>query len=343
MRSKRTLPAILSGLALLALSVSRAQADDITIAQQYGISYLPFTIMKERNLLVERGKAMGVAITPHWLSFTGGAPMNEALISGNLDIASGGVAPMLLIWDRTRSSMGVRGLAALESMPLYLNTSDPAVKTIADFTDKDRIALPAAKVSIQAIVLEMAAVKAFGPSGADKLNGLTVSMAHPDGMSSMVNGTAGITGHFTAPPYQYQELERPNIHRVLNSYDVVGGPHTFNLAWTTKKFVEGKPKLAKAFLAALDDAETFIHEHPAEAAKIWVASEKSKLSPEAVEKMIRDPEVEWTMAPKRMLEFGAFMQRTGLIRQAPTSITDIFFPGDPKVFESAGGGGVGTH
>jgi NitT/TauT family transport system substrate-binding protein len=336
MRSRRTLPVILSGLALFAL-ILPATADDVTIAQQYGISYLPLTIMKERGLLLIRGKADGITIAPHWLSFTGGAPMNEALISGNLDIATGGVAPMLLIWDRTRTSMGVRGLAALESMPLYLNSIDPAVKTLKDFTDKDRIALPAAKVSIQAIVLQMGAAQTFGQADAEKLNGLTVSMAHPDGMSSMMNGTAGITAHFTSPPYQYQELQSPKVHRVLNSYDVLGGPHTFNVAWATKKFVEGKPKLAKAFLAALQDAEQFIRENPAEAARIWIASEKSTLSADAVEKMIRDPENEWTMAPKRILEFGAFMQRTGLIHQTPAAVTDVFFPGDPAVTGPEGG------
>jgi NitT/TauT family transport system substrate-binding protein len=339
----RAVPVVLAALAMLSIAGQQTRADDISIAQQYGISYLPLIVMKERDLLVARGKADGIAITPHWLSFTGGAPMNEALISGNLDIASGGVAPMLLIWDRTKSSMGVRALAALESLPLYLTSTNPAIKTLKDFKASDRIALPAAKVSIQAIVLAMGAAQALGPDGVEKLNNLTVSMAHPDGMSSMMNGTAGITAHFTSPPYQYQELEDPKVHRVLNSYDVLGGPHTFNVAWASKKFVEGKPKLVKAFLGALEDAEAFIHDQPAEAAKIYVASEKSTLSAAAIEKMIRDPEVNWTMRPQRILEFGTFMQSNGLIRKAPTSVADVFFPGNANVLGAAGGDNAGKQ
>jgi NitT/TauT family transport system substrate-binding protein len=36
------------------------------------------------------------------------------------------------------------------------------VKTIADFSDKDRIALPAVTVSVQARILQMAAAKQWG-------------------------------------------------------------------------------------------------------------------------------------------------------------------------------------
>ncbi len=88
--------------------------------------------------------------------------MNEALISGNLDFASGGVGPLVTIWARTQNNIKVKGIAALNSMPLYLNTINPNVKTIKDFTEKDRIALPAVRVSIQAVILQMAAEKAFG-------------------------------------------------------------------------------------------------------------------------------------------------------------------------------------
>ncbi len=73
--------------------------------------------------------------------------MNDAIISGNLDFASGGVGPLLTIWGKTRTNLGVKGVAALNSMPLYLNTINPNVKTIKDFTDKDRIALPAVQES----------------------------------------------------------------------------------------------------------------------------------------------------------------------------------------------------
>ncbi|MDQ2804532.1 MAG: ABC transporter substrate-binding protein [Pseudomonadota bacterium] len=312
------------GLAFAALSP--AHALDVRIAQQYGISYLPLTIMRAHNLLQAHGKQLGVDITPKWLSFTGGAPMNEALISNNLDFASGGVSPMLIIWDRTRSNLGVKAVASLNAMPLYLNTTDANVHIVKDFTAKDRIALPGARVSIQAIILQMAAVQAFGPDGANKLDGLTVSMSHPDGYAALINGTAGITAHFTSAPYMYEELAHPNVHRVLSSYDVLGGPHTFNVVWATQRFATANPKVMTAFTDALTEAMAFITQHPKEAAQIWIADEKSSLSLADAEKMIRDPENEWTLTPRKIGVFGAFMAKEGLLKQAPAAWTDVFFP-----------------
>ena len=142
----------------------------VRIAKQYGISYLPLTIMQEQKLLEAEGKKLGLDLGTEWVRFTGGPPMNEALISGNLDFASGGVSPLVTIWARTKNNLKVKGICALNSMPLYLNSINPNVKTIKDFTEKDRIALPAVRVSLQAVILQMAAEKVFGAGHEHKLD-----------------------------------------------------------------------------------------------------------------------------------------------------------------------------
>jgi NitT/TauT family transport system substrate-binding protein len=180
--------------------------------------------------------------------------MNDALLSGGLQVASGGIGPLITIWSRTKGNLDVKGMASLNSMPLLLNTRNPNVKSIKDFTDKDRIALPAVKVSVQAVTLQMAAEKAFGEGQQGKLDPLTVSMSHPDGQTALLSGRSEITAHFSSPPFQYQQLEKPGIHTVLNSFEVLGGPTTFNVIWTTSKFRNENPKLYDAFLKALDEA-----------------------------------------------------------------------------------------
>ena len=158
------------------------ETKELRIAKQFGISYLPITVLEERKLIEKHAKAAGLGdIKVEWSRLSAGAPMNDALISGNLDLASGGVGPLVTIWARTKGNMNVKGVSAINSMPLYLNTINPAVKTIKDFTDNDRIALPAVKVSIQAVTLQMAAEKLLGKH--DALDRLTVSMSHPDGMA----------------------------------------------------------------------------------------------------------------------------------------------------------------
>jgi len=317
--------AALAAVALLSgASTGHADPRVVRIAKQYGISYLPLTVMQEKKLLESEGKKLGLDLSTEWVRFTGGPPMNEALVSGNLDFASGGVGPLVTIWARTQKNMKVKGIAALNAMPLYLNTINPAVKTIKDFTEKDRIALPAVRVSIQAVILQMAAEKAFGQGQEHKLDALTVSLSHPDGLAQMMSGKSEITAHLTSAPYQYEELEDKRVHRVLNSYDVLGGPHTFNVVYGSAKLYEGEPKLVKAFLAALGEAMKEIKADPHAAAELWVKADKSKLPVAQAEKIIRDPENQWTMTPLRTMAFADYMARVKMVPQKPSSWKDMF-------------------
>lgn len=193
-----------------------AETKTVRIAKQFGISYLPITIMESEKLLEKHAKAAGLDVQPQWIQFTSGAPMNDAIISGNLDLASGGVGPMITIWGKTRGSYGVKGIAALNAMPLYLVSVNPKVKSIADLSDADRIALPAIKTSIQALTLQMAAEKAFGAGQQYKLDALTVSMGHPDAQAAMLGEKSGINAHFGSAPFMYQELNDPRAHKIFD-------------------------------------------------------------------------------------------------------------------------------
>ena len=305
---------------------AEAQVKTVRLAKQFGISYLPLTIMEDKKLLEEQAQKLGVEVRTEWLQLSAGSPMNEALISGNLDFASGGVGPLLTIWSRTRANLKVKGVAAINSMPIWLTTINPDVKTIKDFTEKDRIALPAVKVSIQAVTLQMAAELAFGPGQHGRLDTLTVSMSHPDGMAAMMSGRSEVTGHFTSAPFQYQELADPRVRKVVDSYDVLGGPHTFNVVWASTRFRDENPKIVEAFVAALDEAVKFINANRKEAAEIWVRAENSRMPAAEAERIIRLPENEWTMTPKKVMAYADFMSRNGLIPARPESWKDLFFP-----------------
>ena len=309
-----------------AVSTAAAQAEPrvVRIATQYGISYLPLTIMAEKHLLEAEGKKLGLDLSTEWVRFTGGPPMNEALISGNLDFASGGVGPMVTIWARTQQNLKVKGICAINSMPLYLNTINPNVKTIKDFTEKDRIALPAVRVSMQAVILQMAAEKTFGQGQEHKLDPWTVSLSHPDGLAQMMSGKSEITGHFTSAPFMYTELADSRVHRVLNSYDVFGGPHTFNVVWATAKLYEGEPKVVQTFLVGLRTAMKEITDAPAGSAALWVKADKSKLSPAEAEKIIRDKENKWTLTPEKTMLVADYMGRAKMIPVAPKTWKDMF-------------------
>jgi NitT/TauT family transport system substrate-binding protein len=303
-----------------------AEVSTVRLAKQFGISYLPLTVMQEEKLLEKQAKAAGLDLTTEWLRFTGGSGMNEALLSGNLDFAAGGVGPALTIWGKTQKNLKVKGVAALNAMPLYLVTTNPDVKTIKDFTEKDKIALPTVKTSIQAVTLQMAAEKAFGEGQQGKLDSLTVSMGHPDALTAMLGGGSEITAHFGSSPFQEIELKNPKAHKVLDSYDVLGGPHTFNIVWASSKFADANPTVMKVFVAALTESMERIKSDPDGVAALWLKAENVKMSQEDAVAIIKSPQNEWTTTPKKMLSYLDYMNRAGLVAAKTGDWRDLFFP-----------------
>jgi NitT/TauT family transport system substrate-binding protein len=314
---------------LAAPGVARAQSEirEVRIAKQFGISYLPLMVMEDLQLLEKHAKAAGLGdVKTNWLQFAGGAPINDALISGNLEFAGGGVGPMIVLWARTKGSLNVKGVASINSLPLYLNTVNPNVKTIADFTDKDRIGLPAVRVSIQAITLQMACEKQFGMGQHAKLDNITVSMSHPDAMNAMMSGKSEITAHFGSPPFQNQQLQDPKVKRVLSSYEVLGGPSSFNFMWTTEKVRTQSPRTYAAFKVALEEALSIINADKNRAADIYMKMEKGAPSKDFVMQLLNDPAHEFTAVPKNTFKYAEFMHRTGTVKEKPADWKDMFFP-----------------
>lgn len=318
--------ALAASLAASAATVARAEASTVRIAQQFGITYLPLMYMEHEKLLEKHAKQQGMGdVTVEWVQFGSGTGMNDALLSGQLDFASGGISPFITLWSKTRDNLDVRGVCAMNNMPLYLNTRDPNVKSLRDFTAKDKIALPAIKVSFQAVNLQMAAAKAFGEDHYNQLDPLTVSMKHPDGMAALVSGNE-VTAHFTAPPFQYQELDHPGIHKVLDTYSIVGGPHTFTVVWASGKWRQQNPGLYKAFLAAFNEAIDAINRDKTKAADNYIAWAKYKGSRDLVLKVLNDPLVTFTTTPSRIGTYADFMHKIGSLKLKPRSWKDMFFP-----------------
>jgi NitT/TauT family transport system substrate-binding protein len=62
---------------------------------------------------------------------------------------------------------------------------------------------------------------------------------------------------------------------------------------------------------------------PGKAAEIYLAAEKTNLSPVQVEEAIRGQT--FTIEPRGMRSFANFLAGTGAIKQAPESWRDMFF------------------
>jgi NitT/TauT family transport system substrate-binding protein len=327
---KRSIRAILlaAALAAPAFPIAASAETEIRIARQFSMGYLQFNVMEHEKLLEKHAAAFGVKdLKITWATFNGPDAMNNALISDSVDIVAGGVPGLLTLWNRTRGTANeVKGISALSSQPFLLNTRSDTIKSIADLKDSDRIAVPAVKVSVQAVTLQMAAAKLFGEKNFGKLDPLTVSMSPPDATIALLSGSNEINCVFGVPPFQQQQLEKPGIRTILNSYDVMDGPHTFTVAWTTARFREKNPALYKALVAALKEATDIVDKDRQKAAGYWIEDVKSKMPLDKVTAVISGPQVKWTMAPQNAMRYATFMASVGSLKEAPKSWKDLFFP-----------------
>lgn len=313
-------------LTCLALSPFAVHAEgSISIAQQFGIGYLILDVVRDQQLIEKHGKDQGIDINVDWRTISGATGMNEALLSGALDVASAGVPPMLTVWDRTRGRQNVKAIASLGSMPNYLLSNNPAVNKISDLSEKDRIAVPAAGVGFQSRTLQIETAKLYGNSEYKRFDTITVSLPHPDASAALIAGGSEISAHFSSPPFQYQALEHANVHKILSSYDVLGGPATFNVLYTTQKFHDENPKTYRAFYDALAEASQIVKANKAAAAETYIRVEKSRLSPELVRKIVEDPEIDFTITPQRTYVYADQLHQLGILKNRADSWQDYFF------------------
>jgi NitT/TauT family transport system substrate-binding protein len=321
--------AVVLALTLLAFSTAaRAEVGEVRFVRQLGLGYLQIYLMEEMKLVEKHAAALGhPGLKASYRPVGSPTAMNDMLLSGGADMVAAGFPPFVTIWDKTRGTLNVKNIAALNCQPLLLNTNNPAVKSIRDFSDKDRIALPAVKVSTQATFLQMIAEKLYGVGQHERFDHLTVGLAHPEASAALIGGKSEITAHFASTPLQYQQLQNPQIRRVASSYDATDGPATTTNVWALSRFHDANPKTVRAILLALEEATAFIKAKPAEAAQIYIRLDNIRLAPDFVEKLIVDPEMVWELAPRNTVKIVAFMHRVGKIKNNPESWKDMFFAG----------------
>lgn len=325
------------GLLLATIAVpATAELSEISVAQQYGVSFLPLMVM-ERDKLVERhARAEGLGeVKVNWVSVAGPSVMNDGVVSGAIQFIAVGAPSLITLWDKTKGNVQVKGVSAMTTYPLYLNVRNPNVKSIKDFTDKDKIAVPSIKVSTQAIMLQMESAKVFGDANYAKLDPFTVGLSHPDGLLALTNNTGGVDAHFTTSPFHEQEIKLPGVRTLMTSYEILGGPATAVVIAASTKFRDANPKLYQAFYDALSEAISAINLDKRAAAKIYLQQAKdTKNTAEDIYAMISAPDYAYTLTPQKVGKTADFMYKIGTIKTRPGSWKDLFFaevhnlPGD---------------
>src|SRR3954470_12218045 len=196
-----------AALLLASTAAGRAELSEISIAQQFGVSFLPLMLMERDGLIEKHAKAAGVEVKTNWQKVAGPSVINDGLLSGNVHFGAVGAPSLVTLWWRTKANAGVKGVAAMTSYPLYFVTRNAELQSLKDLSGKDKIAVPSVKISTQAIMLQMAAAELFGQQNYQKFDELTVSLAHPDALLALMNNTGGVNAHFSTSPFYEQEMK----------------------------------------------------------------------------------------------------------------------------------------
>ena len=242
--------------ALLAAASARADVPEVRIARQFSMGYLQFNVIEHEKLIQKHAALLGIPeVKVSAFRFNGPASMNDALLSDTVDIVGGSPHGMFTLWAKTQGTkQEVRAITALVTLPFFITSNDPEIKTIADLGKCKKIPVPSVRVSSPAVSVQMAAAQLYGIKEYARFDTATVTMSPADATVALLTGVGDVNCTLALPPFLQQQLERPNIHTVASSFDLMGGPNTYTLAYTSAKFRDRNPKLYQAVYNALIEA-----------------------------------------------------------------------------------------
>jgi len=306
-----------------------AETKEVRFAQLYSLTYLPAYIVYEEKLIEKHAVRLGIPAPLVTISkLSSGPAANDALISGSVDIAMGGITVLLTLWDKTQGTMNVRGIATMVDSPIFLMTVDPRIKALKDYGEGDRIAVSAVKVTMQALFLNLSAAREWGWDARFKLDPLAVSMSHPMSIQALRTGKMEVKNYAAIVPYNYEVIAASNARQLMTSYEVLGGAHSLSAIWASETWVKANPKTYQATLAAFEEATERIATDLEAAARTYSKWEGSTLPIADLARIIGTPsEITFSVTPNRTLMVAETMHKIGLLKTKPATWTDYFHAG----------------
>src|SRR3981189_1412923 len=224
---RQAVATVAGGVSLLAApAIVRAQVPlKVTFVQQRGLLYIPVDIMVSGGLLQKEATKLGLGkIEATTTALSGPGPILDAILSGAADYGTAALPSLLRLWEKTRNTANeVKAVGTMSNGAMTLYTINPNIKSLADFTDQDRIAVPTVKISFNAMMLQMAAEQLWNDP--HRLDHLTVPLGHPDAVTALSAGygKATITAHIAVQPFTDRGLQPPGPHIITDTPEASRG------------------------------------------------------------------------------------------------------------------------
>lgn len=259
----RTLSGIASALAAFAIaalaSVSQASAQE-TINFGTQPATMPIYIARAAGLLDPVEKKHNVKI--EFRSFSYGAPENQALAAGELQIASAGMGPAIVAAARLPAKL--LAITILEQTAILVPI-DSDIKTVADLRDKN-IAYPG-KGSQQYPLL----IKALADAGM-KVTDVNLFKTKGSDVPTLL-GNKSVDAGITWDPHVSKALAAGNTRVLIKAEKILpikAGHYIGNGLYAREDFIAKHPELVQDIVTATVKAIDLILKEPDKAVDMWV-------------------------------------------------------------------------
>lgn len=288
-----------------------SKKDTITVSYQYGVAYLPIQLVKDLNL-IEKYYTGSTQI--EWVILNSGQAVNEGFVSGDIDIAAQGVAPVV-----TGIVKGVdyKIFSGISSQPVKLMTNQEGVDGLKDIAKDSKIAMGSLG-SMQHIILAMACEEEFGDAHA--MDEMIMPLSHPDAMNSILTGS--VEYHVATPPYLFMEEENENIYEVGAVSEAWPQGSSFVVGVASADCINAHPELYEAFVLALSEAIDYINDHPEDVAARYC--EEQGVSQETLLEYLNNPGCIYEIQTHGVMELADFMIRNGFVEGNCPSEDEVF-------------------
>ncbi len=268
--------------------------------------YAPLLLMQRRRLLERRVPDLAV----EWKVIPTQEAVYQALALGGLDVATGSAVAFLLAGEH---GLRARVVAGVSELPLGLVGSRAEARSLRDLGSDDRIAVPA-RGGLEHVLLRMAALRELGDWRS--LDPLVVPRAHPEAFTALL-ARRDVTAHVAESPFLDDELETPGLHRLVDGSEVMGGPTSTVVAFSTTALYERHDALFAAFRDVLREATELATREPAEVAALLAEGDGYPMSAASVARYLGRGGLVFSTRVPGLARLAAFMEYSGQLTKAP--------------------------
>lgn len=292
-------------------NLQNSKKEKLVIAYQYGMAYAPFVVMKEQNLIEKYYPNVDI----EWQVLNSGSAINEAMISGKIDVAAIGAPPFI---TGVSKDIPYKMFTGLSGQPNGLITNNPNLNSLSDFTSDNKIALVNFGC-VQHLLLAMASEKEFGDPHA--LDNNITAMALPDATQSLLSG--GIETHFASAPYLYKELESEKNHEIKIVDNIWPKDNVLFVGVASNNLYENNKELYDALVKASNESIDYINNNKDKASELLCENEG--VTSEVMLSYLNNEKCIYTNKASGIMDLAEFMYRANFIDKKPSSIDNFVY------------------